>query len=297
MGQIPYGAMRGILLSERYVLVFLHIPKTGGSTFQSLLQDNLGPSHCHTNHTRRPVFTERDFRLCRRFFPRLQSLAGHNLIAPDRLPVEAAFFMTILRDPIVRVASHYQNMVRLGRSTLGFEQAVRSSEQLENLQVKLIAGGRDLDKAKKFLSQTCQFVGLTEEFNLSVHVFGRLFPDRFKLSYRSSRVARNNDVKKSVLNDNRLVGLAKERNRLDLELYAFARNEVFPALCEKAGVTLSDPVPNYQSSSRLGSARRRLGRLYNKMFRQYYKLHSTFWPDPTSTEEFAWFQPTHIARE
>jgi len=38
------------------MIVFLHIPKTAGSTFQFILENTFGVSACHTNHTKQDFF-------------------------------------------------------------------------------------------------------------------------------------------------------------------------------------------------------------------------------------------------
>lgn len=47
------------------MIVFLHIPKTAGSTFQFILENSFGISACHTNHTKKERFTRSDFDLAR----------------------------------------------------------------------------------------------------------------------------------------------------------------------------------------------------------------------------------------
>ena len=38
------------------MIVFLHIPKTAGSTFQFILENSFGCKACHTNHAKKAVF-------------------------------------------------------------------------------------------------------------------------------------------------------------------------------------------------------------------------------------------------
>jgi len=38
------------------MIVFLHVPKTAGSTFQFILENSLGIHACHTNHTKKRIF-------------------------------------------------------------------------------------------------------------------------------------------------------------------------------------------------------------------------------------------------
>jgi len=258
------------------MIVFLHIPKTAGSSFQFVLNNNLGISHCHTNHSHKEIFTQADFEFARKVFPRLRGIAGHNLIDPLTLSVPNPFYMTFLREPVARVLSTYQERFitdrRHGRPARDFAEALRADEDMENLHVKLMAGERNLDKAKRFLER-CDFVGLTEKFDLSLHLLGRLYPKKLDLRYPMRRVASDNTIKKSIEKDSALMEMAREHNRLDIELYSFAVNEIFPKLCEKAGLKISDAIPSYVANPRIASLRNRLNRFYNlSVYRQLCKL-------------------------
>jgi len=254
------------------MIVFLHLPKTAGSTFQFILENSFGISACHTNHTKQKNFDQRDFRFAQRVFPGLKSIAGHNLIDPLKLVLPDPFFLTILREPVARVISHYQESVLGGTNRLSFEETMRTDDFLENLQVKMIAGGRDLDKAKRFLEK-CAFVGLTEKFDLSLHVLRRLSPCKLNLNYVTRRVHEDNSIKKSLLNDPRIVGLVRENNKLDLELYEFAVNEIFPKLCARAGFDPAAQVASFQKYSNYKKPKFLACQIYNMLFyRQLCKL-------------------------
>ncbi len=253
------------------MIVCLHIPKTGGTSFNVILENSFGIRNCHTNQTDRSTFTQADLNFARKCYPGMRSLVGHNLVDPGQLKVSNAFFMTILREPIARVISHFQYSVQNGHNQKSFAETLRASENLENLQVKLIAGGSDLDKAKRFLER-CAFVGLTEKFDLSLRVLERLSPWKLKLNYERRMVARGNELKDSLKRDERMIELAREYNKLDIELYEFAVNEVFPRLCQKAGVNPAEKVPSYQSDSSTEQMNYRLSRLYSRMFRHLCKL-------------------------
>jgi hypothetical protein len=132
------------------MIVNLHIPKTGGTSFGDILENNFGIGNCHTNQINRSTFTRSDLNFARKFFPRMRCLTGHNLIDPLQLAIPDAFYTIFLREPVARVISHYQYSVQRGGNKKSFEETLKVSENLENLQVKLIAGGRDLNNA--FLS-------------------------------------------------------------------------------------------------------------------------------------------------
>jgi hypothetical protein len=280
------------------MIVFLHVPKTGGTTFRFILENNFGLSNCHTNQTRKALFTQADFDFAQRFFPRLRSIAGHNLIDPAHLKIPGAFHMTFMREPVARVLSHYQDSVLRGNSTLSFEEALRSRGDLFcNHQVKLMAGGPDLDKAKFFLEKHCGFIGFTETFDRSLQVLDRLSPYKLDLRYKRKVVARNDRVKKEVASNPAAMEMAREMNRLDLELYAFALNEVFPRLCERAGIRPADPVESFEKYTRATQPKYLIGRFYNKLFRQVYKLRTRNAGDPGPRNDSASSPQTHTARK
>ena len=234
------------------MIVFLHIPKTAGSTFNFILENSFGICACHTNHARKKVFTQADFDFARRVFPCLKALTGHNLIDPLQLSVPNPFHVTFLREPIARVISQYRDSTNLGRNTRSFEESVKSLPDYENLHVKLMAGEQNLDKAKRYL-ETCSFVGLTETFDLSLHMLEKLSPYKLNLKYVRRRVTPASAPKVTMEKDGRMLEIAQHHNRLDLELYAFAKKEILPKFYAKTGFKESDKVESfehYQSESR-----------------------------------------------
>lgn len=262
-------------LAQRCMIVFLHIPKTAGSTFQFILENSFGWNACHTNHAKRAVFGQADLNFARRLFPGLRSIAGHNLIDPLSLNVSNPFYMTILRDPVARVISQYQEFVNHGRHCRTFEETLRRREQLQNLHVKLMAGEPNLDKARRFLEK-CDFVGLTEKFDLSLHVLRTLSPYKLNLNYKRRRVARDYSIRESLERESGAMELIREHNQLDLALYSFACNEVFPKLCARAGVNPADKLPSFDQYTSEIKPKYLLSHLYNMLFyRQVCKLRRT----------------------
>lgn len=253
------------------MIVFLHIPKTGGTTFRFILENSLGIFNCHSHQTRRDVFSQADLNFARKVFPAMKSIAGHNLVDPLSLSFPDPFYVTFLREPVARVISHYQDTVLRGNNRMSFEESLKTNPDLSNLAVKLMAGKPDVDKAKRFL-ENCGAVGFTEKFNLSLHIIEKLCPCKLDLHYHRRVVARDNSTKESVRRDQRLLELAKEYNRLDLELYSFAQTEIFPRLCEKAGLKPGQEVDSYEIFSGGIYKRHQIGRFYNKVFRELYKM-------------------------
>jgi hypothetical protein len=254
------------------MIVFLHIPKTAGSTFQFILENTFGLSACHTNHTKKKTFNQDDFEFARKFFPRMKSLAGHNLVDPMALNIPQAFHMTFLREPVARMFSHYQDSVLGGGNKLSFEEDLRQNPHRTNLHVKLMAGGLDLDKAKRYLER-CGFVGLTEKFDLSLHILEKLSPLPLNLNYKRRRTARTNDIRKPIASDPRMIELAREHNQLDIALYDFAVKEIFPKFCARAGFAPDAQATSFDTYTTDRHWRYQLCHAYNlSIYRSFGKL-------------------------
>ena len=262
------------------MIVCVPIPKTASSTFHFILENNFGISHCHSFHNRRPVFDKNDFAFARKVFPRMRSISGGNLVNAMELGAPEPFYITFTREPTARVFSHYQHMVRSG-SRVPFEEALRTNELLQNLNVRRITGSANLEQAKVFLEK-CGFVGLTEKFDLSLRVLSKLSPCPLNLNYKRKQIAPDNAVKKKLENDPRAVEMVREYNKLDLELYSFAANEIFPRSCSNTAVCPSDKIASYEVFTDGYSMRCRLSGFYNKVFRQLCKVRSIVVKDRAS---------------
>lgn len=257
-----------------FMLVFLHIPKTAGTTFQYILENSLGVMHCNLGHMGKSVVDQRDIDFTRKLFPWLRSINGHNLTDPLRLVIPDPFFITFLREPVVRVFSHYQDQVLRSRKTETFEQMLLSNPVLENIQVKMLAGRADLGRAKMVLEKF-HFVGLTEKFDLSLHLLGKLCPVRLNYNYKRKLAARDNSIKKALESDPRIVDMTREKNQLDLALYEFAVTEIFPRLCAQAGFSPMDKVASFDKFKGEIRPNFLLHRLYNQTFyRNVCKLYN-----------------------
>ena len=194
------------------MFVFLHIPKTGGKTLVSVIEDQ---------HTARWSVCKRD-----EWNPKaaaqvvseenqahpnaLQTFHGHQHYGVDTYVSAPVTYYTILRDPVERAISHYhyvlhryilsdrldgaknnhpdRQRVQQGRLTL--EDYVQSGycEEMDNGQTRQMAGKSGLydrvpfgectpdllEQAKRNLSTRMGVVGLMEEFDASLLLIQRL---------------------------------------------------------------------------------------------------------------------------
>ena len=216
-------------------LIFLHIPKTAGTTLNRIIEWQYSPFDIFTiNPYRIGATTERLKRLPERRRRRLRVVRGHLSYGIHECLPQGATYITMLRDPVARVLSAYYFVLRrplnplhrkLKRERLGVEDCLRLFPHLQNLQCKFIAGLRDianederlLDMAKENLTKSFSVVGICERFEESLILISKTFGWELPF-YQNQRVA-----KRRPMVEPQLVDLIRKHNRLDDELYKFGK--------------------------------------------------------------------------
>ena len=262
-------------------LVFMHVPKTGGQTVGSPLIWNFPESkRIHLDILDRPLDEAMNgIPFENRLTARL--LWGHiphgvHLYMPQRCE-----YFTILREPIARVVSVYKYIVRTrghvlhdrliaeGMSLEGYLEAGIDEGQTENSQTRQLSGRQfdtldrnALERAKRNL-EACLVVGLTERFEETFVLLRRTLGLRMPF-YITRNVSPPYHVSE------RAVELARERNKLDLELYGFAC-DLFAAQLDRQSRSFGLEVSAYRalrplSRSAAGKAERVVRRLRKGSF-------------------------------
>jgi hypothetical protein len=181
------------------------------------------------------LFTQRDMQITRRINPFVACIGGHSVkpyIDFGGAELDVAY-ITLLRDPVQRYLSQYNYWVK----KLGKE--ISFSEYLElpwpqNFQTKKIAGKEDVDLAKEYLADRFFLVGLVERFDEFLLALQRkLRPHAFDPRYETKNVL-SSSTRPPVVLDDRVRDAVVARNRLDIELYDFAKNELVPKYAHEA---------------------------------------------------------------
>jgi hypothetical protein len=226
---------------RRPILGFVHIPKTAGTTLKFILRNSTFLRHCDLQPlVRDDVFTDADFGFMQKiFFFGLHTISGHSLIHPTAHLSAPVRYFTFVREPLQRCLSHYQQIKR-GRQKLGRDLSFEDYMQIKDVhdhQVRRIAGQPDVERAKHELATRYMFVGLTERFAESLLVFQRLCLYRINPAHRRLHVTKDNTARSEVLDNPESRRLLEQGNQLDLQLYQYVRDELYPALREKAGLS------------------------------------------------------------
>lgn len=236
------------------LLVFVHIPKTAGTTLNAILAHRYRTAAVHEIMMRgmslivpgrtlmpRPLVSSSKLRRLRSALaqqPEPQAIHGHFDMSLARLLPASAQYVTLLRDPVERAISHYYHYRNLAgdpvhamalRSTLAQWVSACGLVEMDNGQTRRLAGemglpagevsAATLDKAKSNLAGRFAVVGLTERFEESQILLHRALGWPY-CRYRRRNVAAGRPRRSEVGRD--ALAVVEHCNRFDLELYRFA---------------------------------------------------------------------------
>jgi hypothetical protein len=237
------------------MLAFIHLQKAAGTSVAWILRSSFGPRHFDAplpRYLTKPVFSGSDLRYWQRYYPRLESIAGHSVVPYNDLDEVCPNikYFTLMREPVRRMASWYQYQVqqkRRGRSDSPFEDWIQK-EFRHNWQTRRIAGTVDVDAAIQMIRNKGIFVGLVGSFDESMLLLKALVSDDLDIAYRRRNVARADTITENLLASDRARQMLIEANGADLELYDFVKSELYPSYRREYGASLKDDLAHYQTS-------------------------------------------------
>ena len=214
--------------SKEPLLVFVHIQKTAGKTLRQILyrQYTRGRTRLVRNYFVAPDISLNVVKGLAAEPPEdLRVIHGHILFWPDVEWPEGTRFLTILRDPVERVISHYYwNRARSSRFRKTLEDALIEGSIPDNLQTRVLAAqmpafgettNEMLEEALRSLKRLT-VVGLTERFDESFVLATRSLGWR-RMLYRKENVTPDRKPQDEI--SSKAIDLIRRYNALDIELY------------------------------------------------------------------------------
>jgi hypothetical protein len=221
-------------------VIFLHVPKTAGTSLHWII-DRQYPRRSDYWLTRDNLDLDKLKGMSTARRAEIRMLRGHFWYGVHEYIPRPTTYFTVLREPIDRVISFYYNKRRLRQypdrdAILAQEMSLqayvqsRVTLQTNNFATRMISGSwgtpeqrcdeETLAQAKKNLAERFAVVGLTERFDETILLLKRRFGWR-NVFYLRHNVNPLRPELASIPGE--VLGLLREHNQLDLELYAFAK--------------------------------------------------------------------------
>lgn len=201
-----------------HLLVFIHIPKTAGTSFRVGLEKvisqekfayDYGADGYLTSHfIRELIYKENNFLKTKQQISTagISILAGHFHASKYLSDFAECSFCTFLRDPIQRTISEYKHLVKHE----GYQESLESfasNAEYRNRQSQLLA----LLPLHKI-----GFLGITERYAESLNLFRLQF--EVTLSHEYTNIARDN-LNTQHLESEEAMSILEENNQEDIALY------------------------------------------------------------------------------
>jgi len=241
--------MKGTLENKR-LIISVHIPKTGGTAFVEILKA-IAEEILYLDYGSQvfsPTAVYRRGQLVQEAFESITDLElltgrsvihGHFRIFKYLEKFPNASYVTWLRDPVERIASHYFYWQRAAHEYGFMDDPLCNRVISENMSLLEFA---ELEAVRNrqyhFLAPVgpkyCDFVGITEEYDRSVGLFRKLFCPEIEITPQFQN--KNPDRPGSSYKlDTGVLERIRQLNALDVKTYREGLHR-FRTLCDEVGV-------------------------------------------------------------
>lgn len=252
-------------------IIFLHLPKCGGTTLNRLIEweypaweiFSIDPSYFRWSHRRL-------MRLPPQRLARIRVFKGHMPFGLHERLARPATYITFLREPVDRVISeyyfilhHYLHPQHKRMQKLTLEQYASGTPH-HNVQTKLIAGRGDhpdflagdcneeiLTLAKQNLAKHFTLAGLTERFDEGLAALKLMFGWNIARYAHFNVTPRRRPKKESVPAETQ--AMIAERNKYDVRLYEHVE-AAYPRVLAPLGDRLAAELESIRSAKALDKA-------------------------------------------
>jgi len=225
--------------------IFIHIPKTGGSTFVKALEINLLNTNNNSDNTHN-IKNILNIHIKHLNFSHPNRIMYDGDIFNDYKKYQNYNIFTIIRNPLERLISEFifQNHIlgskpcakiinRLVPKPTSFEQYVKHKE-VWNYQLAFLSGRGVADKNKptqydlnniiNYFNKYPIYCGTTDNYNNFINLFNSISGHYIKPDLQIMKKAPN-IIKNDILNSlsQELIDYIKKTNSLDYKLYEYAK--------------------------------------------------------------------------
>lgn len=234
-------------------ILFLHIPKTGGTTLRHLINYIYPYYEICDCYFKDPLQTKELIQTASEN-PLKKIIYGHFDMGVRQYLTSPFTFFTILRDPVERILSFYHFL----KIDISLEEFLLSKDfyyvpplffnsQTADLcaDEPFVDKGRlvlkyphepippqsppNLEKAKENIEKYCSVVGITEMYDETLFMLKKSF-SWGDFTYKKENVSKNRLSKTDL--PNHVIELIMEKNQLDIELYQWAKKRFIKQIQE-----------------------------------------------------------------
>lgn len=264
---------------DKETIIFLHIPKTGGRSLQSIILKKYRDAEVITDaHEKFGEIAEWSDEHKRN----IHYIQGHFIFGAHKMFPQACKYITLLRDPVERVISHYYYIKRspghpLNRDvmeqSLDLEGYVTSGicDEVLNDQTRLIAGVKReesmaesamLSQAKENIDRNFLVAGVLDQFDETLMLLKRRLELR-RIYYGVRNQTINRPLKEQISTST--LQLICEQNQSDMELYNYVKDNL-ARIIESEGAAFMRDVKRFKI----------LNRPYSDIFRLVRNIKHAF---------------------
>jgi hypothetical protein len=197
------------------ILIFVHIPKTGGTSLANIIYRQYKPMEVHmvdnlSNDTTSKINKN------------IKCVLGHNVFGQYK-ELGPCIYITMLRDPIDRVISQYYYAKNVLKSDGVAKYSLEEFAQLDfvaNLQTQFITGSTANLEQAIYNLKTFAFFGITEMFTESLFLMKKTFGWE-NILYLKENVNDKKPNREKIPKET--IEKIEKANSLDIQLYEWAK--------------------------------------------------------------------------